>query len=293
MKRPNRQTLSSFFLEQVHYATSTTPTRNFQRPHIRPITKSWFFCGSKTPHPREKCPAQGQTCNYYHKLGHFSSVCQQAARDQRSSRPPPRKPIMPSPRREHVRMVDQDESSAFPSEDGMLYEHCFTISNTKPHKADESSTVPYKGHFVLLDLKSPDSNHTIQVPFQIDSAASCNTLPSKHLSSMPWATVIPTRTVIIPYASPPIQPIGQTTIETCKDNTTCNLTFQVTDTDQPALLQKPAKRLEYLPSTPITLENAPLPLHFPKRRPTPPYVIIQQQDPPRYLQAISSKHGPN
>ena len=160
-----------------------------------------------------------------------SATFQVAARDQRFSRTSPKQSIRPNPRREHVRMIDQDVSSAIPSEDGILYEHCFTISDTRPHTAHASPTVPDKGHFVLLDLKNPDSNHTIQVPFQIDSAASCNTLPSKHLSSMPWATVIPTRTVIIPYASRPIQPIGQTTIEACKNNTTCNLTFQIVDTD--------------------------------------------------------------
>ena len=59
---------------------------------------------------------------------------------------------------------------------------------------------------------------------------------------MLWATVILTRTVIMPYASPPIQPIGQTTIEACKNNTTCNLTFQIVDTDQPALLSTEASK---------------------------------------------------
>ena len=171
-----------------------------------------------------------------------SATFQVAARDQRFSRTSPKQSIRPNPRREHVRMIDQDESSVIPSEDGILYEHCFTISDTRPHTAHASPTVPDKGHFVLLDLKTPDSNHTIQVPFQIDSAASCNTLPSKHLSSMPWATVISTRTVIIPYASRPIQPIGQTTIEACKNNTTCNLTFQIVDTDQPALLSTEASK---------------------------------------------------
>ena len=79
--------LAHFFEEQVHYTTSTTPTRNFQRPPGKPVSNSWFFCGSKTPHPREKCPAQGQTCSYCHKLGHFSNVCQQVVKDQRSARP--------------------------------------------------------------------------------------------------------------------------------------------------------------------------------------------------------------
>ena len=197
MKQPNRRTGPLCHIHNTSQKFSTAPSRA--------ISKSCFFCGNKTPHPREKCPAQGQTCNYCHKLGHFSSVCRRAARDQRSPRPPPKQPIRPNPRYEHVRMIDQDESSTIPSEDGILYEHCFTISDTRPHTTHASSTVPDKGHFVLLDLKSPDSNHTNQVPFQIASAASCNTLPPKHLSSMPWATVIPTRTVIIPYTSPPIQ----------------------------------------------------------------------------------------
>ena len=49
---------------------------------------------------------------------------------------------------------------------------------------------------------------------------------------MPWAKLAPTKTVIIPYASPPIKPIGQITLKAGKGNTT----FQVIDTDQPALL---------------------------------------------------------
>ena len=122
----NKLLAHSSIEEQVHYVTSTTPSRNFQRPASRLISKSCFFCGSKTPHPPKKCPAQGQTCNYWHKLGHFSSVCQQAARDQRSPRPPPKQSIRTNPRYEHVRMIDQDESSVIPSEDGILYEHCFT-----------------------------------------------------------------------------------------------------------------------------------------------------------------------
>ena len=53
---------------------------------------------------------------------------------------------------------------------------------------------------------------------------------------MPWAKLAPTKTVIIPYASPPIKPIGQITLKASKGNTTCSLTFQVINTDQPALL---------------------------------------------------------
>ena len=48
---------------------------------------------------------------------------------------------------------------------------------------------------------------------------------------MPWAKVLPTKTVILPYASPPIKPVGQVTLKASKGSSTCNLTFQVISTD--------------------------------------------------------------
>ena len=163
-QQTNKLLAHSFIEEQVHYITSMTPTRNFQWPPGKPVSKCCFFCGSKTPHPREKCPAQGQTCSYCHKLGHFSSVCQQAVKDQRSARPPHKKPPTPTPRCEHIHMVDLDQSLTLPSADGIQYKHCFTILDMGLHTAHASSTVADKGHFIFLDLKSPDSNHTIQIP---------------------------------------------------------------------------------------------------------------------------------
>lgn len=80
--------------------------------------------------------------------------------------------------------------------------NCFTISDKQPSSTDTTATAPAstqptvtdKGHFVLLDLKRPDSKQCTRVPFQIDSAASCNTLPSSHLSDMRWANLSPTKT---------------------------------------------------------------------------------------------------
>ena len=82
------------------------------------------------------------------KLGHFSSVCQQAARDQRSSSPPPKKPIMPSPRRKHVHIVDQDDSSAHPSEFGLPPKTeyciaCIVLLHHLGHKTSHSSRIFY------------------------------------------------------------------------------------------------------------------------------------------------------
>ena len=120
----------------------------------------------------------------------------------------------------------------------------------KPPDLDNTATTPPllhppiadKGHFVMLDLWSPDSCVSKQIPFQIDSAASCNTLPSNHLSDMPWATISPSKTVILPYASPPIKPIGQVTLTASKGSSACDLTFQVINTAQPALLSIEASK---------------------------------------------------
>ena len=103
----------------------------------------------------------------------------------------------------------------------------------KPHTAHASSAVPDKAHFALLDLKNLDPNHTIQIPFQIDSVSSCNTLL--------------TRTVIAPYASPPIKPIRQITIKASKGNTAAILLFRIwTLNNQPYSVQKPAKHFGVL-----------------------------------------------
>ena len=245
--------------EQVHYTTSTPLNKGSQNsasrstrpeyPSPSPPTDPVFSAAANNNTP-VTCPASGQTCNYCRKTGHFANVCQQAAKDHRTSKPTSEKPTPSDPRREHVRMVEQEERSLTPPEEGLQYENCFTLSDKQPSNAGTTalasplllSAPAEKGHFVLLDVKSSDSCHSIQIPFQMDSAASCNTLPSNHLSNMPWAKVFPRKTVILPYASPPIKPVGQVTPKASKGSTICNLTFQVIDTDQPALLSTEASK---------------------------------------------------
>ena len=253
----NKLLANSTIEEHVHFTSSTNPNKSFQRPPSRPTrsgnypNKPCFFCGSKQPHPREACPAQAQTCSYCHKTGHFANVCLQAARDHRTYKPTFQKPTPQGSRQEHVRMVEQEENAYTALEESIQYENCFTISSTADAATSASislhSKITDKGHFVLLDLNDFDSSCSTRVPFQIDSAASCNTLPSSHLSNMPWAKILPSKTVILPYASPPIKPVGQVTLQARKGSSTCNLTFQVIDTKQPALLSTEAsKRLGVL-----------------------------------------------
>lgn len=69
-------------------------------------------------------------------------------------------------------------------------------------------SVTEKGHFVVLELTSSDSSYGTQLPFQIDSAV-FNTLPYSQISNMASARLLPTKTLIVSYASPPIKPVGQ------------------------------------------------------------------------------------
>lgn len=85
----------------------------------------------------------------------------------------------------------------------------------------------------MLDLRSLDSPISKQIPFQIDSAAS---LPSNHFTNIPCAKISPPKTVILPYGSPPIKPIGHVTLTASKGRATYDLTFHIINAEQPALL---------------------------------------------------------
>lgn len=112
--------------EQVHYTTSTPLNKGSQnsagrsnRPRYTPPTDPVFFCGGKQQHSRNICPASGQTCNYCRKTSHFANVCQQAAKDHRFSKPTSQKPTPLEPKRENIRMVEQEESFYTPPEEGL------------------------------------------------------------------------------------------------------------------------------------------------------------------------------
>ena len=64
----------------------------------------------------------------------------------------------------------------------------------------------------------------------------------KPLANTPWANLLPGKSVIMPYTSPPIKTISQTTFYISKETITRALTIQALDTDQPALLRMEARK---------------------------------------------------
>ena len=78
-----------------HNRKNTSPSDRFQRPRpkardptrtVQPPTsqssKRCFRCGGTWPHTDEKCPAEGQQCNYCPKYNHFARVCNSRGKKQ-------------------------------------------------------------------------------------------------------------------------------------------------------------------------------------------------------------------
>ena len=162
--------------EQVHSPTSTTAHKLVKKPpgRSRPgtfLNRYCFLCGSMQQHYRDICPASGHTCRCCHKTDHFAGFCQQVAKENGASRPASQTPTQPGPRREHMRLVEQEEHSYTLPKEGIQYENFFTLSSGQPPDTSVTTTASpsNKGHFVLFLLDKPDSNRRVQISFQIDS----------------------------------------------------------------------------------------------------------------------------
>ncbi|CAB3998602.1 Retrovirus-related Pol poly from transposon [Paramuricea clavata] len=208
--------------EQVHY---TSASRDLPKLFARPAKpnmnlKPCWYCGNKQSHHRELCPAYGKTCSYCRKTGHFAKVCMQAVKGRKI-------------KQQQVRLLNQD--SPRPCwEESVRHEQCFDISNQK--QPEQTSTTQHPKPVTLSRPQSGQPDDSIKVPFQIDSAASCNTLPAKYLVEIPWAHLEPSNAVLQPYAGSSIHPIGQIKLKSTRSSYVETLTFQVINTSQPALL---------------------------------------------------------
>ena len=206
---------------QVHYTSISRDLSKLSTRQAKSNTnlKPCWYCGNKQSHPRELCPANGKACSYCRKTSYFAKVCMQATRDK-------------SFKQEKVRLLNQDPPHPL-LEEAVQHEQCFVISKQEQH--EHTSTTQYskpsgKSYFVLLTLSRPHSDQlddSIKVPFQIDSAASCNTLPAKHLNGIPWVHLEPSNAVLKPYAGPSIHPIGQINLKATSSSNVEILTFQV------------------------------------------------------------------
>ena len=159
--------------------------RNTQQEQINYTAKSpppsqCFWCGGKHQQPRQQhCPAMGKKCAKCGITGHFVRVCRGGTRRQ-------------------ARL----QQSSFVSED--TNEEAFVT---------ECDTTPQFARKYFANLHLIYGEKTKDVKAQIDSASTCNTIPSSLLRKLvPYAKIRRTRSKINTYGSETMRPEGQVTL---------------------------------------------------------------------------------
>ena len=159
--------------------------RNTQQEQINYTTKSpppsqCFWCGGKHPQPHQQhCPAMGKRCAKCGITGDFARVCRGGTRRQ-------------------ARL----QESNFVSED--TNEEAFVT---------ECDTTPQFARKYFANLHLIYGEKTRVVKAQIDSASTCNTIPSSLLRKLfTNAKIRRTRSKINTYGSETMRPEGQVTL---------------------------------------------------------------------------------
>ena len=196
--------------------------RNTQQEQINYTTKSpppsqCFWCGGKHQQPRQQhCPAMGKKCAKCGITGHFARVCRGGTRRQ-------------------ARL----QQSNFVSED--TNEEAFVT---------ECDTTPQFARKYFANLHLIYGEKTKVVKAQIDSASTCNTIPSSLLRKLfPNAKIRRTRSKINTYGSETMCPEGQVTLCCERRDRIHTIDFLVVNVPdgKPALLSgRDAQALNYL-----------------------------------------------
>ena len=233
----------------MHSATSQVEeqvNRLTNKPSLPQAKCRW--CGGAR-HPRKDCPATkpGNFCtNCYMMENHLAKVCRSPkdkfkAEFERSHKKPTRRP--PPKRGSDVHQFIADTCLSDDDDDDYVV-HSFSVF-AHHHHSDSPKDDKY---FTWLPV-SVSPNRSVKVLMQVDSAATCNTLPSSIYSKISDAAPLkPSRAKIFPYSGKAIHPVGRVSLA-CEGVTHFEtLEFEVIDTKdipgKPALISgKDSERL--------------------------------------------------
>ena len=233
----------------MHSATSQVEeqvNRLTNKPSLPQAKCRW--CGGAR-HPRKDCPATkpGNFCtNCYMMENHLAKVCRSPkdkfkAEFERSHKKPTRRP--PPKRGSGVHQFIADTCLSDDDDDDYVV-HSFSVF-AHHHHSDSPKDDKY---FTWLPV-SVSPNRSVKVLMQVDSAATCNTLPSSIYSKISDAAPLkPSRAKIFPYSGKAIHPVGRVSLA-CEGVTHFEtLEFEVIDTKdipgKPALISgKDSERL--------------------------------------------------
>ena len=199
--------------EQVNFTSKSTSAS--KGPGSTPPLCYW--CRGSHQQPRQQhCPAFGKRCNRCGITGHFTRACREGTRRQG--------------RHQQSNFIEDDTG-----------EEAF---------AADCETAPQHETKFFAHLHLIQGGKTKVVKAQIDSASTCNTIPSSLLSELfPDAKISKTRSKINTFGSETRRPKGQVTLCCDRKGKIHVIDFLVVDLPYnrpPLLCGKDAKALDYL-----------------------------------------------
>lgn len=260
-KKTNQMITEEKTTEQVNWATSTKDTYHTNK---LPSNSCWY-CGAAGRHPARQCPAQGETCSKCGRVGHFARVClsddpekRQQLRQTRGRANQGRSRGRGRARgaRGHWQWQRQNHHSDStihqlatevddpdPANNYWEPDHIYMLTMETQDINAMSETLPLRPHgekfFANLALSATGIDTFVPITCQIDTAATCNTIPDSLLYHFPTKPKITRSSAVLsPYSGPPIKPIGKTQLVCNRNNKYELLEFQVIPSAQ--LLDKPA-----------------------------------------------------
>ena len=194
-------------------------------------SRSCGFCGANERHSRRNCPANkpGVVCSNCGGRNHFTTVCR-SPKDyfkRRSS-------TQPTHALDHAASAEEDS--------GDDLEH-FCLDESVHALPSSASKL-----FTTLSL-SVSGDSFVDVKFQVDSAATCNTLPYHQFKKIGKDSDLqPTSSKLISYSGEAIRPLGKVTLVHQNPQFFMLMDFHVVDLPRkPALLGLPdSSRLSLL-----------------------------------------------
>ena len=235
--------------ENVNYTSSSThrnsrDTRKYQY-HTNANSKdnrNCRWCGGAR-HSRKECPGArpGSFCtNCYMTENHLAVACMspkdkfKPSFDAKRHKPKPREQMV-NKTAHATALTDSDSDDDF------------VVHSFQAYAIHEMSAAADK-YFTWLPVTC-HTGKTAKILMQVDSAATCNTLPSSIYDQIARPNrMLPSRAKIVPYSGKPIRPLGKILLA-CEGNTHFEtLEFQVIDCkdipNKPALLSgKDSERL--------------------------------------------------
>ena len=221
-----------------------------------PGTCHW--CGDRGgPHPWKTCPANGKTCTKCGINVHFSRVCLETGPPQQTQQrrtSPWQAPgrsrgnrthrgrcqsVSGTPRDQNVHLLNttNDHHPVEYYTDDYQEEQCYSLETQQIHSVHTRPA--RKKYFVTLPMSATGTKFT-PMTFQIDTAATCNTLSvDALLTLMLNMKLTKSPYVLHPYGdAQPLKPLRQIDLLCERNRTFETLTFQVLSRD--IMMNKPA-----------------------------------------------------